>query len=348
MPADYYELLGVDRDADASALKKAYRKLAMKYHPDRNPGDAAAEEKFKEISEAYEVLSDDEKRRVYDRFGHEGLKGQGFGGFSGANVEDIFSQFGDIFGDLFGFGGGRSRGRRRGAHLRFDMELDLEDCLTGIEKEVEIPRHVSCDHCDGSGAEPGTMPERCPTCGGAGKVTVGRGFITMATTCPRCQGRGQIIPKPCTKCEGSGRTEHRERLMVRVPPGVDTGMKLRLTGKGEHGPDGGQPGDLFVVLHVRPHERFERDGSELVGELEIDFVDAILGAEKSVKTLDGEQTITVPAGTQPGTVIRIDGEGMPYVDGRAGRGNLHLQVVVRMPTEINEAQRALLTQFRTA
>jgi molecular chaperone DnaJ len=346
MPADYYELLGVDRDTQAPALKKAYRKLAMRYHPDRNPGDSAAEDRFKEISEAYEVLSDPEKRRVYDRFGHEGLKGQGFGGFSHGNVEDIFSQFGDIFGDFFGGGRGRARGPRRGAHLRFDLTLTMQECLTGIEKEIEVTRRLPCKPCSGSGAEPGTLPERCATCGGAGKVSVGRGFITMATTCPQCRGRGQTISSPCKKCRGSGTTERRDKLSVRVPAGVDSGMKLRLTNKGEDSPDGGTPGDLFVVLTVQPHKRFEREGSELISEVTVDYLDAILGAEVPFETLDEGITLTIEPGTQPGTILRLRGHGMPFIDGRPGRGDLHLQVVVRIPEQISDAQREGLEQLR--
>lgn len=349
MADDYYELLGVARDADGSAIKKAYRSLALKYHPDRNPGDAEAEAQFKRVSEAYEVLSDSEKRGVYDRFGHEGLKGRGFGGFS--DVDDIFSHFGDLFGDLFGFGGrrGGERPRRRGAHLRYDLTLSLEECLAGLEKELEIPNQVGCDRCDGAGAEPGTKAQTCGTCQGAGQVRVGRGFITMATTCPRCRGRGQVIPSPCTKCQGAGQVERLDRVTVRIPAGVDAGMKLRLSGKGQPGPDGGPAGDLYVVLDVAAHDRFQRDGAELLAELPLSMVQATLGDEIDLVTLEGEtERVVVPPGTQPGTLLRIQGRGMPRLDGRDGRGDLHLHTVVQIPTTLTETQRSLLMQFRDA
>lgn len=347
MQQDYYDLLGVSRDADAATIKKQYRKLAMQYHPDRNPGDAAAEDKFKQVSEAYEVLSDEEKRHIYDRFGHEGLANNGFGGFGQTRVEDIFEHFGSMFGDLFGFGGGRRQSR--GAHLRYDLTLTLEECLTGVQKELEIPRRVPCETCTGSGAKPGTQPTRCGTCGGRGQVAVARGFISMTTTCPRCRGAGEIIKEPCADCGGAGRRQQVERVTVKVPAGVDGGMKLRLTGKGEAPAEGaGPPGDLYVVIQVADHPRFERHQSELLGELPIDVVQACLGDELEVETLDGPEKVAVAPGTQPGDVIRVSGRGMPYVDGRPGRGDLHLQVKVEVPRRVTEKQADLLRAFREA
>lgn len=349
MPDDYYELLGVPRDADSRSLKKAYRKLAMQYHPDRNPGDTEAEDRFKAISEAYAVLSDDQKRRIYDRYGKEGLKNQGGAGGFG-DIGDIFSQFGDIFGDLFGFGGGRtSRGRARGADLRMGMELTLEECLAGVEKRVEIPRKIDCETCSGSGARPGTEPKGCRTCAGRGQVAVNRGFITMTTTGPRCRGQGQIIETPCGTCRGSGYRETVDKVTVKIPAGVDTGMKLRITGKGERAPTpGGSPGDLYVVVQVAEHPRFERHGGELLGELGVDMIQATLGAEVEFETLDGTETITIEPGSQPGSIIRLRDRGMPSVERGRSRGDLHLRLAVRIPTRLTDEQRALLTAFAEA
>ena len=345
---DYYDLLGVDRDADDAALKKAYRRAAMKFHPDRNPGDTEAEGKFKAVSEAYEVLGDPKKRQVYDRYGHDGLKNQGFGGFGG--VEDIFSHFGDFFSDLFGgFGGGRRAARNQGKSLRLDLEVTLEHCLTGIERTVEIPRSMFCDPCDGSGAEPGTDPETCETCAGHGQVIMARGIINMQTTCPRCHGAGQHIPHPCDACNGKGRRRVESKVKVKIPPGVDTGTKLRLNGQGEGPPKpGGTAGDLLVVIHVEDHPQFERHGEHLLGELSVDIVQATLGAEIDVTTLDGTVPLEVEPGTQPGSVLRLSGEGLPFLDGRSGRGDLHMRVQVQVPTAITEEQAALLRAFADA
>lgn len=351
MPDDYYELLGVPRDADERALKKAYRKLAMQYHPDRNPGDAAAEERFKAISEAYAVLSDDQKRRIYDRYGKEGLNNQGGAGGFG-DIGDIFSQFGDIFGDLFGFGGGGGRGgrgRTRGADLRMAMSLTLEECLSGVEKLVEIPRKVDCGTCGGTGARPGTQPKVCRTCGGRGQVAVNRGFITMTTTCPRCRGTGQIIETPCDTCHGSGYEETVDKVTVKIPAGVDTGMKLRVSGKGERSQvPGGSPGDLYVVVQVAEHPRFERHGGELLGELGIDMVQAVLGAEVEFETLDGTEAIQIEPGVQPGSIIRLRDRGMPSVERGRRRGDMHLRVVVRIPKALTDRQRELIEAFAEA
>lgn len=345
MDDDYYGLLGVGREASDGELKKAYRKMAMKYHPDRNPDDAAAEEKFKAVSEAYSVLSDAQKRQIYDRYGVEGLKNQGAGGgFS--DVGDIFSSFGDLFGDLFGFG--RQSARHRGDDLRLRISMTLEDALSGIERTVAIQRQVSCEKCDGSGAKPGTEPSVCATCRGQGQVVVNRGFISMTTTCPKCQGSGRIIRHPCRTCRGSGYEEKTERVTVKVPAGISDGMKLRLSGRGQAGPAGGEPGDLYVVCSVEDHPRFERHGPELLGELNIPMVLACLGGEIDFETLDGTETLTVDAGTQPGAILRIRGRGMPHLDGRPGRGDLHLRVAVTIPTGLTEGQRTLLESFTEA
>lgn len=347
MAKDFYERLGVERDADASTVKKAYRKLAMQCHPDRNPGDKEAEEQFKSISEAYEVLSNDEKRQIYDRYGEEGLKNQGHSGFSGSTVEDIFGHFGDIFGDLFGFsgGGGGRRRARRGADLRTDVELTLEECLSGLEKELEVEHRVDCDHCEGSGAEPGTTPGRCPTCHGRGQVAVGHGFITMSTTCPKCSGRGEYIASPCKRCRGAGKQIEQKTVTVKIPAGVDQGVKLRLTGQGESSDQGAGPGDLYVVLHVKEHDVFERHEADLVAELDVNMITACLGGEVSFKHLDGtEEKIKIKAGTQPNTVLRQRGQGMPYINGRRGKGDLHLAVKVKIPTKLNRKQKRLLRQ----
>jgi len=343
MPEDYYELLDVQRDADARTLKKAYRKQAMQYHPDRNPGDVAAEERFKAISEAYEVLSDDQKRRIYDRYGKQGLENQGFSGFS--DIGDIFSQFGDLFGDLFG---GRS-GRRaaRGANLQMQMQMTLAECLTGIEREVEIPRSVDCGTCGGTGAAKGSRPTTCTTCRGQGEVGVNRGFITMRTTCPSCRGEGQTIANPCGTCQGTGGKKVTDKVKVRIPAGIDHGMKLRVTGKGQRSSaPGGPPGDLYVIIVVADHPGFERHGTELLGEVEIDMVQACLGAEVAYETLDGTEVLTIEAGTQPGSLLKLRGKGLPSVEGRHGRRDMHLRVVVRIPTRLDDAQRDLLETFR--
>ncbi len=350
MPADYYELLGVPRDVDDVSLKKAYRKLALQYHPDRNPDDAEAEQRFKEVSEAYEVLSDPQKRHTYDRFGHEGLRNQGFGGFGGVGVEDIFSHFGDLFGDFFGFGGGRRRGPPRGASLQYNLALTLEECLTGVERVVDIPRPHPCQTCEGSGAKPGTQPSTCSTCGGRGQVVMARGILHMSTVCPRCRGNGKMVGDPCKDCRGSGEQQQIEKVKVKIPPGVDTGTKLRLAGKGEPAPaPNGEPGDLLVVCHVEDHDRFERHGAELLGELSIDMVQAALGDTIELETLDGETTrVKVEPGTQPGAVIRLRKLGLPHLDGRRGRGDLHLQVQVTVPTRLSRKQKALLRDFQKA
>ena len=346
---DYYQVLGVERDADAAALKKAYRKLALKYHPDRNQGDTEAEERFKQASEAYQVLSDAETRRVYDRYGHEGLSGAGA---QGAGFEDVFSQFSDIFGDIFGAGGGggggggrRRRGPRRGADLRYDIELTFEEAAFGVKRDVTFDRHEGCGTCGGDGSEPGTRPDRCAACQGSGRVTRQQGFFMVQTTCPVCRGQGMIIASPCKDCGGSGRETVERTVSVTVPPGVDTGNRLRLTGEGESGEPGGPRGDLYVVIHTRDHDLFQRDGADVYMETEISVSQAVLGDELTVPTLHGEQTINIPSGTQSGTVVRLRQRGIPRVDG-AGRGDQFVSLKIDVPRELSKDQREAMEALR--
>ena len=342
MKEDLYELLGVDRDVDASALKKAYRKQAMRYHPDRNPDNEEAEAMFKSVSYAYEVLSDEDRRSVYDRYGHAGLEQSGGGGYR--DVNDIFSNFGELFGDLFGFGGARVS--RRGADLRLSLRLTLEDCLAGFEEEIQVPRHRNCQPCGGSGAASGSSPVACKTCGGRGQVVVNRGFIAMRSTCPSCQGAGQVIETPCKQCGGAGQERIHDSIKVKIPAGVDDGNRLRLPGKGEDGPPGGEPGDLYVVIQIEEHHRFERAGDDLQALLDIDMIQATLGDSIVFEGIDGPVDVTVPPGTQPNKVIRGPGEGMPSLRTPSQRGKLNLLVRVSIPKEINQTQRDLLERFR--
>lgn len=344
MAEDFYTLLGVDRDVDERTLKKAYRKIAMECHPDRNPGNAEAEARFKSISEAYQVLSDPQKRQIYDCYGKEGLSQQGMGG-GFADVGDIFSSFGDIFGDLFGFGS--NRGPRRGADLQTVINLELADTLADIERSVDIPREDPCKPCMGSGAKAGTQPIACPTCRGQGQVIVNRGFISMTTTCPDCRGAGEQIRDKCANCSGRGWTRSQETVTVKIPAGVATGMKLRVSGKGKPSEHGGPPGDLYVVLSVEEHDTFQRLDNELLAELNIDMVDACLGTDLNFESLDGEVLVSIPAGIQPGETIRIERRGMPDVSsGR--RGDLHLRVQVKIPTMLKPDQIRILESFREA
>ena len=339
---DYYEVLGLDPGAGSEEIKKAYRKLALKYHPDRNPGDKEAEDLFKEAAEAYEVLHDPEKRQIYDQFGHEGLRGTGFSGFGG--FEDIFSSFGDLFEEFFGGGRRRRRtGPAPGRDLRYDIEIDFEEAAHGKEMEFEIPGQEDCPDCGGSGAESGGR-EVCPTCGGHGQVVQSRGFIRLASTCPRCGGQGQIITRPCPACNGRGRIERKKKVSARIPPGVDTGSRLRLRGEGEAGRQGAPPGDLYLVIHVRPHEFFEREGDHVFCRIPISIVQAALGAEIEVPTLNGSQKLKIPKGIQNGEVLRFRGEGFPNLRG-FGRGDQIMEIHVNTPTRLTKKQEEILQEF---
>lgn len=341
---DYYEILDVDRDADEATIKSQYRKMAMKYHPDRNPEDKEAEGRFKEAAEAYEVLRDTEKRSIYDRYGHEGLNGTGFRGFGG--FEDIFSSFGDIFEDFFGFGmGGTSRtAARRGADLRYDLEIDFLDAAFGVETEITVEKQEKCHTCDGTGCEPGTSYETCPVCRGAGQITRSQGFFSIRTTCPNCRGEGQSIPHPCQACRGTGRVLNKKAVIVKIPAGVDTGSRLRLTEEGESGLKGGPPGDLYVVIHVRPHDFFKREGTDIICEIPIPFVDAAIGTTIEVPTLSGKRTLDIPKGTQPDEVFRFEGLGIPSLRGY-GRGDQFIRLRMKTPTSLSKKQESLLREF---
>lgn len=345
---DYYEVLGVGRDAPVAEIKKAYRRLAVQYHPDRNPGDATAEERFKEASEAYAVLADGDKRARYDRFGHQGVDGQPFTGFD----PRAFGDFADILGDLFGFGfgdifGGRGRGRqgsRRGSDLQYRLGVSLEEAARGVERSIRVPRLERCEACSGTGAEPGTSPEPCGTCGGAGQVMFRRGFLSVAQTCPSCGGGGQVNRHPCQPCGGRGRVEREATLKVTIPPGVDAGMRLRLSGEGESGTHDGPAGDLYVVIAVKPHEVFQRDGDHLHMELPISVYQAMLGGEVEVGSVLGEAPkVKIGAGSQPGDTVRLPGMGMPNLDGRR-RGDLHVHLRVVVPKKLSSEQRQLVEE----
>ncbi|NMF88696.1 molecular chaperone DnaJ [Aromatoleum petrolei] len=342
---DYYDVLGVNRDATDDEIKKAYRKLAMKHHPDRNPDNKEAEEKFKEGKEAYEILSDAQKRGAYDRYGHAGVDpsagpgpgGQGFDGFADA--------FSDIFGDIFGGGGGRGRSNvYRGADLRYNLEISLEEAARGAEKTIRIPTVEECDTCHGSGAKPGTQPKPCPTCGGAGQVRIQQGFFSIQQTCPKCHGTGRIIPDPCRDCGGAGRVKRQKTLEVKIPAGIDEGMRLRHAGHGEPGVNGGPPGDLYVEIHIRQHSVFQRENDDLHCEMPISFTTAALGGEIEIPTLEGMARLKIPAETQSGRVFRLRGKGIRNVRSQA-HGDLMCHVVVETPVNLTERQKELLRDF---
>lgn len=348
---DYYEVLGVSKDVDKKELKRAYRKLAMKYHPDRMPDDKDAEEKFKEATEAYEVLGDDQKRQAYDQFGHAGVDGQGGGyggggfGGGGGNFSDIF---GDAFSDFFGGGGrGAQNGPRRGSDLRYTMELTLEEAVHGVEKQIRIPTLVACEPCDGSGAKEGTKPKTCGTCHGAGQVRMQQGFFAVQQTCPTCRGQGTIVENPCGSCHGRGVKEETKTLSVKIPAGVDTGDRIRLSGEGEAGAMGGPTGDLYVQMTVREHKIFQRDGSNLYCDVPISFVDAVLGGELEVPTLGGKVMLKIPAETQSGKTFRLRGKGVKSVRGGI-TGDLLCRVQVETPVNLNSNQKELLQQFQAS
>lgn len=343
---DYYEILGVNKNASDAEIKKAYRRLAIKYHPDKNPDDKEAEARFKELSEAYAVLSDGQKRATYDQFGHAGMDGGGFSGggfdFGGTPFEDLF---GDIFGDVFGGGrrGGRSRGQR-GDDLRFNLNISFEEAAFGVEKKVQVPRMVRCETCDGSGAKAGTSPKSCSTCGGAGQVRFQQGFFSLTRPCPDCGGQGQVIESPCGDCRGTGRTRSSRTLSLKIPAGVETGSRLKLNGEGELGLNGGPPGDLYVVVEVDQHPIFERDGYDVICEVPIAFVQAALGDDIQVPTLEGKVDLKIPAGTQTGKVFKLSGKGIPSLQGY-GRGDQLVLLRVEVPTKLSARQRELLEEF---
>src|SRR3954468_20042841 len=343
---DYYEILGISRGTQGDEIKKAFRKLALQFHPDKNAGDKKAEEKFKELSEAYEVLSDPEKRARYDRFGHQAPGGFGPSpfdqGFGGANINDIFE---GIFGDIFGGGGRRGRSARsRGSDLRYNLEVSFTEAAFGTEAKVKIPRHKQCATCHGSGAKPGTGPKTCPTCNGAGELRMTQGFFQISRTCGHCQGTGKVITDPCQTCRGAGKVETESVLTVKVPPGVDTGTRLKLTGEGEPGERGGPPGDLYVVVHVHEHPIFIREDTEVICEVPISFTQAALGSTIDVPTLDGKVKMKIPSGTQSGKVFRLRGKGIPHLNGYQ-RGDQHVRVTVEVPEKLTKKQRELLEQF---
>jgi molecular chaperone DnaJ len=352
--ADYYEVLGVSRDAGDQELKSAYRKQALRYHPDRNPGDHAAEEKFKTASEAYQVLSDPQKRAAYDQYGHAAFdpraRARG-GGFAGGGFHDPFEVFRDVFGGAGGsifenlFGGGQDpNGPQRGDDLRYDMQLTLEEAALGCEKEISVTKPDQCDHCHGAGAEPGSKTRTCGTCGGRGQVLTSRGIFSIAQTCPHCKGAGRILDRPCPQCAGSGKHEGTSKIRLRIPAGVEGGSRLRSLGNGEAGFRGGPAGDLYVFLQVKPHEIFAREGDDLLCEVPVSYVQAALGAEIEVPTLEGKATIKIPAGTQPGTLLRLKGRGVKNLQGYS-QGDLHVRVQVEVPAHLNAEQKHKLQEF---
>lgn len=361
--SDYYKVLGVERGAGPDVIKKAYRKLAVKYHPDKNPGDNSAEKRFKEISEAYEVLSDDQKRRVYDQYGEQGLRG-GMGGGAGgpgpqgfSSMEDAMRTFMGAFGggggdsifDSF-FGGGGGGGHQggfatQGASKKTTITVDFTEAATGIDKEINLTNYVNCSKCDGSGAKSKSDIKTCSTCHGQGQVQQSRGFFTMATTCPHCHGAGQMISNPCESCHGAGRTKEKKKAKIPIPAGIDDGMRLKMNGLGDAGEGGGPPGDLYVYVRVRPHEVFTREGDDLILELPVSFTDAALGSKKEIPTLKKSARLTIPAGTQSGKILRIKSEGMPNVHGH-GKGDLLVVILVETPVNLSDKQKKLLEDFQ--
>jgi len=349
---DYYEVLGVSREASNDDIRKAYRQAALKFHPDRNPGDGAAEGKFKEATESFSVLSDENKRRTYDRFGHAGLQGAGSVDFSNVGIGDILSQFQDLFSDFFGgfggFGGSSrsSRGSERGQHVQVDVVLTLEDVMAGAKREVEVNGVAPCDPCAGTGAAPGTSPQRCPGCGGSGQVASQRGFIVFASTCGQCRGSGQTVASPCSACKGQGRVERHRKVIVNIPPGVDNGIQLRLTGQGMPGRPGAPAGDLYVQVHVSDDQRFEREGSDLLVHEAVSFSTAALGGKFEVKLPDNSLAqVHIDAGTQPGSLITVRGRGLPRLDRSGARGDLHVVLNVVVPKKLSRKAKKLLEEL---
>ncbi len=346
---DYYEVLGVSREANSDDIRKAYRQAALKFHPDRNPGDKAAEEKFKEATESFSVLSDDNKRRTYDRFGHAGLQGSGSVDFSNIGIGDILSQFQDLFSDFFGGFGGSARSNRgpeRGQHVQVDVVLTLQDVMAGVKREVEVNGVAPCDVCSGSCAAPGTSPQRCGACGGSGQVASQRGFIVFASTCPQCRGSGQTVATPCNSCKGQGRVERHRKVVVNIPAGVDNGIQLRLTGQGMPGRPGAPAGDLYVQVHVNEDPRFEREGSDLLVHESVSFSTAALGGKFEVTLPDSSPVqVEVDAGTQPGSLITVRGRGLPRLDRSGARGDLHIVVNVLVPKKLSRKAKKLLEEL---
>ena len=349
---DYYEILEISREETADGIKKSYRKLAVRYHPDKNPGDKTAEEKFKELGEAYEALSDPQKRAAYDQYGHAAFDPRARARGGGGGFHDPFDIFRDVFGGGGGgsifenlFGGGQDpNGPQRGDDLRYDMQISLEEAALGCEKEISVTKPDECDHCHGGGAEPGSKMRQCGTCGGRGQVLTSRGIFSIAQTCPHCKGAGRILEKPCKKCSGSGKHERTSKIKLRIPAGVESNSRLRSSGNGEAGVRGGPAGDLYVFLQVKPHEIFSREGDDLLCEVPVSFIQATLGAEIEVPTLQGKATVKIPAGTQPGTLLRLKGRGVKNLQGY-GQGDLHVRVQVEVPTHLNSEQKQKLAEF---
>ena len=344
---DYYQILGVGKTASDEELKKSYRKIAMQCHPDRNPGDKEAEEKFKEAAEAYEVLSDRQKREIYDQYGHAGLSNTGFQGFSG--FDDVFSNFGDIFEDVFGFGRTRGRGRTRqaartGADLRYDLKISFLDAAFGLTTTIDLEKLYTCRECQGTGAAPGTSSSNCPTCHGRGQVIQSSGFFTISSTCPHCHGQGKFITKPCPTCRGTGKEQQRKTVELKIPAGVETGSRLRLRGEGEAGEQGGPCGDLYVFLQVEDHDFFIRSEDDIICRIPISFVQASLGGTVIVPTLEESEKIKIPRGTQTGRTFRLKGKGIPHLQGY-GRGDQIIEVFVQIPTALTRKQEELLREF---
>ncbi len=341
---DYYEILGINRNASADEIKAAYRKLALKYHPDRNPGNKTAEESFKEAAEAYEVLHDTQKRTIYDQYGHQGIEGTGFSGFGG--FDDIFSSFGDIFEDFFGFRttkGSRTR-VQRGADLRYNLHLSFMEAAFGTDTEINIEKMEVCSTCNGNACKPGTEPENCRRCGGTGQISSARGFFTVRSICPTCRGKGQSIPYPCPHCNGTGQVMVSKKVAVKIPAGVDSGSRLRLTGEGEAGLYSGPPGDLYVFIAVEPHEFFERDNTNVICRIPISFIQAALGDKIMVSTLNGDKKLEIPKGTQPGDILRFSGLGIPSLR-YDRRGDQIMQIIINTPTNLSKKQEELLKEF---
>ena len=346
MERDYYEILGINQNSDAAEIKKSYRKLAMKYHPDKNPGDNEAENSFKECTEAYEVLSDDQKRQIYDTYGHEGLKNSGYRG--PGNFEDVFSSFGDIFSDLFGFGSNRGQARRDGPvagnDLRYDIKISFMDAVHGTDREVDITKRDTCWTCEGTGCRPGYQRQTCPSCNGRGQVIRSQGFFQVSSTCPQCHGEGAVITHPCDDCKGAGLVNKEKKVSIKIPGGVDSGARMRLRAEGEGGRKGGPPGDLYVIIDVEPHEFFKRDGDDIYCRFPVSMVDAALGVKTEIITIHGTRKLVIPEGSQSGEVFTLKDQGVNHLRGH-GKGNMYVELQVQTPTKLCEEQKKVLREF---